>query len=144
MVISFKDQGLEEQLKLKSEHQKLSPSLVARRDLQRYAWLLAEQQPLELTGEEFYSICSIIKAIQWFDEPYQIKRLPALVEDSIRSCRDGNGEYSKVSMWGIDVDLVCSKLQKATPLQLLALLDRAEQYPEEAVTEAYLARARKR
>jgi hypothetical protein len=142
MVISFKDQQLEEQLKLKGENQKLSPSLIARRDLERYSWLLAEQQPIELTGEEFYAICSIIHAIQWFTEPYQIKRLPALVEDSIRSVTDSNGEYTKVSMWGIDVDAVCTKLQKSTPLQLLNLLDRAEQYPQEAIKQAYAARNR--
>jgi hypothetical protein len=143
MVISFKDQSLEEQLRLKSQNQKLSPSLIARRDLQRFSWLLAEQQPIDLTSEEFHAICSIIKAIEWFEQPYQIKRLPALVEDSIRSSTDGNGQYTKVSMWGIDVDHVCNKLQKATPLQLLALLDRAEQYSKEALDQAYINRKRK-
>ena len=134
MVISFKDQSLESQLKRRSREQALSPSLLARRDLQRYLWLLAEHEPLGLQPNEFQAICSIVKAIKWFDEPSQIKKMPLMLEDCIRSTtQSATGQYSKVTRFGIDVDALCAKLRSATTLQLLGLLDRAEQFPIESL-----------
>jgi hypothetical protein len=131
MVISFKDQILEEQLDRRSADQDdVSASQLARRDLHRYAWILANDEPLDLTYKEFLTVASIVKAIKWFQETSQIKRLPLMVEDCILSTKSASGKYSKVERFGIDPQTLFAKLRSATPLQLLALLDRAEQFPQ--------------
>ncbi len=135
MVISFKDQVLEEQLARRSAEQALSASQVARRDLQRFAWIVASDEPLELDNKEFLTVASIVKAIKWFQEPSQIRRLPIMVEDCILSTTAASGEYSKVERFGINPPVLFAKLRAATPLQLLALLDRAEQFPQSQIDQ---------
>jgi hypothetical protein len=135
MVISFKDQVLERQLTRRSANQELSASQLARRDLERFAWITTSEQPINLNHEEFLAVASIVKAIKWFQVPSQIVRLPLMVEDCILSTRSASGEYSKVEHFGIEPSALFAKLRAATPLQLLALLDRAEQFPEDEIVE---------
>jgi hypothetical protein len=125
MVISFKDQSLEARLAETSKRQALSPSLMARRDLARWYWLLDEHEPLQLDYKEFLVVCSIVKSTRLFDEPSRIKKMPLLVEDCIRST---TRQRSKTDRLGIDLDTLCAKLRAATPLQLAGLVARSEQY----------------
>lgn len=128
MVVSFKDQALEVRLADASKEQDLSASLVARRDLERWYWLLDDHEPVALDYNEFLAVCSIVKSTQLFDEPSRIKKLALLVEDCIRSTTTASGQYAKVERFGIDLDALLGKLRAATPLQLAGLVARSEQF----------------
>lgn len=123
MVISFKDQSIEARLGNISK-ERLSPSLIARRDLARWYWLIDDHEPLNLNHSEFQAVCSIVKASQLFEEPSRIKKLPFIIEDCLRS-------NSEIERFGIDVDSLCGKLRGASPIQLAGLVTRAEAYPSE-------------
>ena len=136
MVISFKDHVLEAQLSRRSEAQpNTSASKLARRDLQRFSWLLASTEPLDLTHKEFLTVASIVRAIQWFQDPAQINRLPFMVEDCVLSTTNAQGVYAKVERFGIDPESLFRKLRAASPLQLLVLLDRAESFPQNKIDQ---------
>jgi hypothetical protein len=71
MVISFKDTSLEAVLDKRSDKNE-SPSLVAKRDLARYYWLLDhEQNNYSLTNAQFGLICDALNGT-WFSEPWSI------------------------------------------------------------------------
>ena len=132
MVLSFKDQPLETEMREVSAAKGKSPSQIARGDLMRYYFLLDEHDPLRLETGEFLTVCSIVKSTRLFDEPSRIKRMPLLVEDCIRSSTNtATGEYTKHEHFDFNLDALLSKLQKATVLQLLGLVDRCERYPQE-------------
>lgn len=142
MTIQFKDKNLEEQLESKAAKMSgMSASLIAATDLERYAWLVANEPPIELTWAEFHAFCSTIKALPHLSNVSQIKRLPILVEDAMRSTTmSATGQYSKEHLWhGMKVDELCNKLRAATPLQLFALLDRTEHLTEADLRAALLS-----
>lgn len=129
MVISFKDQLLELRLSELGKETAISPSLIARRDLARWYWLLDDHEPIRLEHNEFMCVCSIVKSTQLFEEPSRIKKMAFLVEDCIRGATTSTGEYSQVERFGIDVDSLCAKLRQASTLQLAGLVLRCESYP---------------
>ncbi|MBK8223644.1 MAG: hypothetical protein IPK73_21760 [Candidatus Obscuribacter sp.] len=130
MVLSFKDQGLEAEMRESSRAKGKSPSQIARGDLMRYQFLIDDHSPLKLETGEFLAVCSIVKSTQLFDEPSRIKRMPLLVEDCIRSCTNSAGEYTKTEQFDFDLDALLNKLREATSLQLFGLVDRCERYPQ--------------
>ena len=130
MTISFKDQYIEAELKRRSEGQDLSPSLLARKDIQRYHWLLTDQNDLILEQNELKAIAQTVNVCGWFENPTLIKKFALLIEDAWRSTTDANGVYTKESIFGISVDAVVAKLKAANIVQILGLLDRCEQMPD--------------
>jgi hypothetical protein len=145
MTIQFKDKALEARLQAKT-NEILSASQVACRDLWRYEWLLENQETIMLTEPEYYAFCSTIKAMPHLLQPSQIRRLALLVEDAMKSSRDNStGKPTKETLWkGLSVDDLCQKLYKASPIQLFALLERAEKVSEEEITRALLAQRQAR
>lgn len=142
MTIQFKDKIIEEQLEEKAKTmQGKSASLVAAMDLERYFWLVANEEPLDLTWAEFYAFCSTVKAMPHLMRTAQIKRLPLLAEDAMRSTTlSATGQYTKEHLWhGMKVDSLCDKLRAASPLQLFALLDRCDYMTEEKLRAALLS-----
>jgi len=142
MTVQFKDKDLEEQLEAKASNMPgRSASQIAAIDLDRYFWLVANEPALDLTWAEFHAFCSTVKAMPHLMRTSQIKRLPLLVEDAMRSTTmTATGQYSKEHLWhGMKVDDLCAKLQAGTPLQLFALLDRCEHMTEEKLRAALLS-----
>jgi hypothetical protein len=142
MTIQFKDKELEAQLEAKAANMpSKSASQIATLDLERYTWLVANEPPIKLTWPEFHGFCSTVKALPHLMNTSQIRRLPLLVEDAMRSTTmSATGQYSKEHLWhGMKVDELCKKLQAATPLQLFALLDRVEHMTEEKLRAALLS-----
>lgn len=145
MTIQFKDKQIEEQLEAKAANMpNKSASQIAATDLERYYWLIANEPALEITWAEFHAFCSTVKAMPHLLRTAQIKRLPLLVEDAMRSTTMGDtGQYSKERLWpGMSVDELCAKLRSASPTQLFALLDRCEHMTEEKLTAALLSQPR--
>lgn len=140
MSIQFKDKELEARLQSK-ETETLSASQVACRDLWRYEWLLENQEPVMLTEPEYYAFCSTIKAMPHLLQPSYARRLALLVEDAMKSSRDATtGRPAKETIWhGLNVDDLCKKLHKASPIALFALLERAEKVTEAELDRALLA-----
>jgi hypothetical protein len=146
MTIQFKNRDLEVQLEAKAAKMPgKSASLVAANDLERYSWLVANEPPIDLTWPEFHAFCSTVKSMPHLLNTSQIKRLPLLVEDAMRSTTmTATGQYSKEHLWhGMTVDELCRKLQAASALQLFALLDRTEHLTEADLRAALLSQANK-
>lgn len=58
-----------------------------------------------------------------------------MIEDCILSTTNAQGVYTKVERFGIDPESLFRKLRLASPLQLLALLDRAESFPQNKIDQ---------
>lgn len=141
MTIQFKDRDLEVQLESKAKGMPgKSVSQIASLDLERYNWLVANEEQIQLTWPEFHAFCQTVKGKPHLLQTSQIKRLAILVEDSMRSCTmTESGQYTKENLWeGMSVDELCKKLHQATPLQLFALLDRTERMTDEMLKKALL------
>jgi hypothetical protein len=146
VTIQFKDKELEliltkkaalRNAALRDPADEKSASQIAAREIHRY-YQLVTSEPSILSWQEFYAFCSTVKAMPHLPD-INIKRVPALVEDSMKSSRMAEtGQYSKQQLWGVDVDELCMKLHRATPLELFALLDRAELFEENDLKEALL------
>lgn len=146
MTIQFKSKDLETQLEAKAANMPgKSASLVAATDLERYSWLVANEPPIELTWPEFHAFCSTVKSMPHLLSTAQVKRLPLLIEDAMRSTTmAATGQYSKEHLWhGLKVDELCRKLREASPLQLFALLDRTEHLTEADLRAALLSQTNK-
>src|SRR5579883_3482106 len=121
MVISFKDQSLERLTESRSSDT-LSPSLVAKRDLERYYVLLdcAEKTMPDFSNAEYSAIYDCCNGAIF--EPYSAE--PGIWCNVQDACiRDGLAEK-----WKINGEQLVTKLRKLSPLQAWAIVDKIERY----------------
>jgi hypothetical protein len=103
----------------------LSAALVAKRDLERYYWVVGEElRHWRLTEQECCLICDALNGVYLFDAPWHIRSIWAEVADAIRL----NGLDEK---WGLRADegaKLVERLRAASPGALAALADAVEQF----------------
>jgi len=123
MVVSFKDAELEKTLSERAAgNADLSAGLVAKRDLDRYYWMMHQQGSRFATkGEELELICEALKETT-FSEPWIIQGVPGTVEDQI------SVKHLAKKHMTVDCDQLVDRLHQASALQLLTLVDRVERH----------------
>ena len=115
MTISFKDQELERTLSDRSSGD-ISAGQVAKRDLDRYYWLIQQSQ-LVLSTSEFGLICDALHEI-WFSEPWTMQGLSATIQDAI-ALDNLDKRWEIANPHG-----VLTRLSAASPVQIACLIDR--------------------
>ena len=115
--IQFRAGGIEPELTARAGGAE-SPSLVARRDLERYYYLLRRALPT-FTEPEASLIVDACNG--WLIEPHTAPLLWAEVDDAIRM--DGLAEK-----WGVDGASLVARLRALTPFESLAVADAAERF----------------
>jgi hypothetical protein len=119
VVISFKDKALE-QILASRKSEVLSPSQIARRDLDRYYWLLTQSEPINLSFLELGVIADTLEQHP-ISASWQIKQLSGTLLNAIVFNRvDEN--------WGVPEETIMQKVRGFSPLQLAAVVDQAEQF----------------
>lgn len=119
-LISFRDPGVEQQL-TKRTGETESPSLVAKRDLERYYWLLQQaQQELVLHTSELNLICDALNGTD-FSEAWTIPGIVHEVQDAIAL-------RALDQKRGCDGEKLVERLSVLSPIHLVALVDRVEQF----------------
>lgn len=116
MVISFKDAEMEEQLEDRAIFNE-SPSLVAKRDLERFYWLLTQPEAkLDLSEDELGLLVSVLQT-QPLRKPWAALQLDQYVWRSAEHTKTNDTSQQLIR-----------KLKQASALQLLQLVDQIEQY----------------
>lgn len=117
--IGFRDPNIELQL-VKRTSADSSVGLVAKRDLERWYWLLQQaQRKLKLTPDEFDLVCAALSAGE-FPQAWTVSSIPDDIATAIKK-----NKLDKT--YKVDRDVIVDKLQRMSDLELLALLDRVEQ-----------------
>jgi len=118
-VISFKDKSLEQILALRKTDD-MSPSQIARRDLDRYYWLLTQAEPVDLSFIELGLIADVLES-RPISATWQIKQLPTTALNDMVF-------HQTHTEWGVQSEEIMRKLKAFSPLQLTAVVDQAEQF----------------
>jgi hypothetical protein len=119
-MIQFNDKKLEAEIATRAgEGSILSPSLTAKRDMERYYHLLHESMPA-LTVGEANAIADACNGWAAWDTPHTPDYLWVELDDAIRL--DGHD-----AKWGIGADFG-QRLRALTAIQRYALVDAAERF----------------
>lgn len=118
-MIGFKDAELERQLQNKCSD-RLSPGLVAKRDLERYYAVLAHaERSLNFTNAELNAIYDCCNGTI-FEPALSDPGIVCNVQDSLIN--------ELADKWDIDGDALVTKLHALNPVQSWALVDKIERY----------------
>jgi hypothetical protein len=114
--IQFRDKELEVEIRVRTPEEGESPSLIARRDLERYYRLLRRSLPVFSEPE---ALLIVRACVGWRPDADSVHFLWAQVDSAIKSKQTDQ-------TYGVDGPALVERLRALTPFEAMAVVDAAE------------------